>query len=208
MTIVFGTEESFVHENTAWRQLPLCAACRPNPRLDSRDTSSLDPEHHPHACSLSPHSPIARRFDPELSDGANAGLSIAQDMLKPMKEKFPDVSVADTWTFAGAEAVRLCGGPEIEHSFGRSDAASDDACPPNGRLPDATQGAKHLRDVFYRMGFDDREIVALSGAHTLGRCHLSRSGFDGPWTTNPLKFDNEVCVGTITLFGGTDGLGS
>merc|ERR1719201_1325182 len=40
------------------------------------------------------------------------------------------------------------------------------------------------------MGFDDRGIVALSGAHTLGRCHLVRSGFDGPWTADPLKFDN------------------
>lgn len=31
----------------------------------------------------------------------------------------------------------------------------------------------------------------MSGAHTLGSCHRLRSGFDGPWTTNPLKFDNE-----------------
>eukprot|EP00026_Physarum_polycephalum_P009224 Phypoly_transcript_09338.p1 GENE.Phypoly_transcript_09338~~Phypoly_transcript_09338.p1 ORF type:complete len:261 (+),score=62.54 Phypoly_transcript_09338:577-1359(+) len=41
------------------------------------------------------------------------------------------------------------------------------------------------------MGFTDREIVALSGGHTLGRCHAARSGFDGPWTTHPLRFDNE-----------------
>eukprot|EP01043_Picozoa_sp_COSAG02_P032340 COSAG02_NODE_2156_length_9643_cov_55.052761_9_plen_440_part_00 len=61
----------------------------------------------------------------------------------------------------------------------------------NGRLPDANQGAEHLRSVFGRMGFSDQEIVALSGAHTLGRCHLVRSGFDGPWTSNALKFDNE-----------------
>eukprot|EP01128_Nolandella_sp_AFSM9_P004117 TRINITY_DN179_c0_g1_i3.p3 TRINITY_DN179_c0_g1~~TRINITY_DN179_c0_g1_i3.p3 ORF type:complete len:130 (+),score=34.97 TRINITY_DN179_c0_g1_i3:608-997(+) len=40
------------------------------------------------------------------------------------------------------------------------------------------------------MGFDDREIVVLSGAHTLGRCHADRSGFVGPWTSNPLTFDN------------------
>ena len=33
-------------------------------------------------------------------------------------------------------------------------------------------------------------IVALSGAHTVGKCHLDRSGFDGPWTEDPLKFDN------------------
>lgn len=48
------------------------------------------------------------------------------------------------------------------------------AVPPGGRLPAADKGnpmatAKGLRDVFYRMGFNDREIVALSGAHALGR---------------------------------------
>jgi len=32
--------------------------------------------------------------------------------------------------------------------------------------------------------------VALSGGHTLGRMHEVRSGFDGPWTHTPLKFDN------------------
>ena len=101
------------------------------------------------------------------------------------------MSTADAWTYAGAKAVEWMGGPEIEHACGRTDADSDKACPPNGRLPDATQGAQHLRDVFYRMGFNDREIVALSGAHTVGRCHLSRSGFDGPWTSTPLKFNNE-----------------
>jgi len=45
--------------------------------------------------------------------------------------------------------------------------------------------------VFYRMGFDDREIVALSGAHAVGRCHTDRSGFDGPWTRAPTTFSNE-----------------
>ena len=56
---------------------------------------------------------------------------------------------------------------------------SENAIPPNGRLPDAAQGQKHVRDVFYRMGFNDQEIVALLGAHTIGRCHADRSGFVG-----------------------------
>ena len=50
-------------------------------------------------------------------------------------------------------------------------------------------GAKHIRTIFYRMGFTDPEIVALSGAHTLGKCRADRSGFEGPWTETPLRFD-------------------
>ena len=68
---------------------------------------------------------------------------------------------------------------------------------PDGRLPDASKGndpqktAAALRnDVFYRMGFNDREIVALSGAHALGRCHPDASGYTGPWTPTPTKITN------------------
>lgn len=41
------------------------------------------------------------------------------------------------------------------------------------------------------MGFDDREIVALSGAHALGRCHTDRSGFEGPWSFSPTVMSND-----------------
>jgi peroxiredoxin len=41
------------------------------------------------------------------------------------------------------------------------------------------------------MGFNDQEIVALSGAHNLGRGHKDRSGFDGPWVNNPIRFSNQ-----------------
>ena len=47
-----------------------------------------------------------------------------------------------------------------------------------GPYPDgAPDAATHLRNVFYRMGLNDQEIVVLSGAHTLGRAYPSRSGF-------------------------------
>lgn len=131
------------------------------------------------------------RFKPEITDDANAGLGIVRDLLLPVKKNHPEISYADLWTFAGKCALEFLGGPPIAHKFGRSDASSGSACPANGLLPDAAQGAQHLRDVFYRQGFNDQEIVALSGAHTLGRCHKVRSGFDGPWTPNPLKFDNQ-----------------
>ncbi len=37
------------------------------------------------------------------------------------------------------------------------------------------------------------------GGHTVGRCHLERSGFDGPWTHSSLKFDNEYFKNLMTL---------
>jgi catalase (peroxidase I) len=137
------------------------------------------------------------RFEPESADGANAGLNIERDILEPVKREFPEVSYADIWTLAGAVAIEFTGGPEIDHCLGRVDKPDGSCCPAVGLLPDASQGAEHLRAVFNRMGFNDRDIVALSGAHTLGRCHKTRSGFDGPWTADPLKFDNSYYTGLM-----------
>jgi cytochrome c peroxidase len=81
-------------------------------------------------------------------------------------------------------------GPVIPYRPGRLDKDIV-ACTPDGRLPDASQGNKHLRDIFGRMGFNDQEIVALSGAHALGRCHSTRSGFEGPWTFSPTVVTND-----------------
>lgn len=57
----------------------------------------------------------------------------------------------------------------------------------------------HVRDeVFYRMGFDDREIVALlCGGHVYGRCHPNASGYAGPWVEHPTKFSNEYASDMI-----------
>jgi len=139
------------------------------------------------------------RYEPESTDPANAGLSIVQDLLKPVIANHPELSVADIWCFASCAALEFAGGPAVPFQFGRTDKPDGSHCPANGLLPDATQGAQHLRDVFYRMGFDDRAIVCLSGAHTMGRCHLVRSGFDGPWTHNPLRFDNHYFRNLLNL---------
>ncbi|PKU84137.1 L-ascorbate peroxidase, cytosolic [Dendrobium catenatum] len=128
------------------------------------------------------------RHKEELSHGANNGLDIAIRLLEPIKEQFPILSYADFYQLAGVIAVEVTGGPEIPFHPGRKDKPE---LPVEGRLPDATKGSDHLRDVFVKqMGLSDQDIVALSGGHTLGRCHKERSGFEGPWTSNPLIFDN------------------
>ena len=131
------------------------------------------------------------RFSPEADHGANAGLKLARDLLEPIKAKYGDkLSYADLYTLSGVVSIEEMGGPTIPWKPGRTDASSGDACTPDGRLPDGAKGKGHLRDIFYRMGFDDREIVALSGAHCLGRCHTDRSGFVNPWTRSPTTFSN------------------
>ncbi|KAF1988036.1 class II peroxidase [Aulographum hederae CBS 113979] len=130
------------------------------------------------------------RFDPEADHGANAGLKVARDFLEPVKEKFPWITHSDLWTLAGVAAIQEMQGPIVPWRPGRQDRDVS-FCTPDGRLPDASQAHDHLRAIFYRMGFDDREIVALSGAHALGRCHTDRSGFDGPWTFSPTVVTND-----------------
>ncbi|KAG9442696.1 hypothetical protein H6P81_018550 [Aristolochia fimbriata] len=141
------------------------------------------------------------RNEEEIRHGANSGLHIALNLCEQVKEKHPKITYADLYQLAGVVAVEVTGGPTIEFVPGRKDSL---ASPREGRLPDAKQGAQHLRDIFYRMGLTDRDIVALSGAHTLGRGHPDRSGFDGPWTRDPLKFDNSYFV--ELLQGESDGL--
>lgn len=151
------------------------------------------------------------RFDHELSHEVNAGISIALDTIRPVKEKYPLISWADLIQMAGALAVELLGGPKINMVYGRLDAddsiddyttdtdtESDDgsdreidlpvkkpqratlsskipvAIPP---YPDGSNSADiHMRNVFYRMGFTNKELVALMGAHTIGRAFQDRSG--------------------------------
>ncbi|EOX97693.1 hypothetical protein SCA6_006150 [Theobroma cacao] len=131
------------------------------------------------------------RNEEEYTHGSNSGLKIAIDFCEEVKAKHPKITYADLYQLAGVVAVEVTGGPTIDFVPGRKDSNS---CPREGRLPDAKKGAPHLRDIFYRMGLSDKDIVALSGGHTLGRAHPERSGFDGPWTNEPLKFDNSYFV--------------
>jgi len=148
------------------------------------------------------------RYKLEADDPENAGLDIARDLLEEIKKKFPTVSYADLWIFAAYVFIRSSCGPDITFVPGRKDAEEDKAIAP-GRLPEAERGvcpgvdalgrvngwednARHVRQVFYRQGFNDKDIVALlCGGHVYGRCHTERSGYNGAWIKEPWKFSNE-----------------
>jgi len=134
------------------------------------------------------------RTQPESAWGANAGLGPARDTLAGLSAKH-GLSHADIWTLAGAVAIEAMGGPVIPWKKGRTDSPQPTTVP-DGRLPNADSGsrpkdAEHIRAIFGRMGFNDQEMVALSGAHAIGRCHTNASGYDGPWTFAETTFSNE-----------------
>ena len=130
------------------------------------------------------------RFAPEDGHGANAGLKNARDFLDPIKQQFPWISYSDLWTLAGVCSIQEMSGPTIDWRPGRQDRDFAN-CTPDGRLPDGSKNQDHIRAIFGRMGFNDQEMVALSGAHALGRCHSDRSGFEGPWTFSPTMVTND-----------------
>uniref|UniRef100_A0A6M2E806 L-ascorbate peroxidase n=1 Tax=Populus davidiana TaxID=266767 RepID=A0A6M2E806_9ROSI len=116
----------------------------------------------------------------ELERPENAGLKKSLKILDKAKgevDAIQQVSWADMIAVAGAEAVSVCGGPTIPVQLGRLDSLEPDA---EGKLPPESLDAPGLKQNFKRKGLSTQELVALSGAHTLGS-----KGFGSPFV-----FDN------------------
>lgn len=128
----------------------------------------------------------------EANDPANSGLVKARNFLSSIQKKFDWISRGDLYTLAGVTAIQEMSGPKINWRPGRKNLG-DSYQPPHGRLPDASQGATHIREVFTRLhNFSDEETAALIGVgHALGRCHKANTGYDGPWTFSPNLVTNE-----------------
>jgi catalase (peroxidase I) len=131
------------------------------------------------------------RFEPEAGYEDNRGLDVALDSLNVVKDLTPGISYSDLWVLAGYVAVEKLGGPHIKFVEGRIDATDGSMCPPEDRLPMDDASATEVQNIFYRMGLNDRELVALMGAHSVGHTYPENSGFPYmQWDNSPNKFDN------------------
>jgi L-ascorbate peroxidase len=119
------------------------------------------------------------------SFGLKRGWRAVLDLEKELKGTAAEglVSRADLAAFSGAAAVRICGGPDFVSTIpiGRTDATGPD---PENRMPAETLSATELKKSFAEKGLSVRELVVLSGAHTIGG-----KGFGGPES-----FDNAYYV--------------
>lgn len=136
------------------------------------------------------------QYNKETNDPSNMGLQNAKKFLQPIYEKYSWISHGDLYTLAGVCAIQELQGPKVPWRPGRVDL-SEDLTPANGRLPDASQGASYVRNFFERLNLNDQEVVALMGAHALGKTHLKNSGFEGPWGAASNTFTNEFFVNLL-----------
>ncbi|XP_047967974.1 lignin-forming anionic peroxidase-like [Salvia hispanica] len=117
----------------------------------------------------------------EKSAGPNAnsvrGYEVIEAAKREVERACPGVvSCADVLTLAARDASVAVGGPSWSVKLGRRDSTTANQAVANTDLPNPFSGLQVLIDAFDKKGLNARDMVALSGAHTLGQsqCFLFR----------------------------------
>ncbi|XP_068643202.1 peroxidase P7-like isoform X2 [Aristolochia californica] len=79
------------------------------------------------------------------------------------------VSCADILAIAARDSVVELGGPSYSVPLGRRDARTASIDTANSDLPAPNENLDSIIQKFGRKGFSEREMVALSGTHTVGQ---------------------------------------
>ncbi|XP_061354313.1 cationic peroxidase 1-like [Gastrolobium bilobum] len=120
-------------------------------------------------------------FTGEKSAGANVnslrGFDVIDDIKTKVEAACPGVvSCADILAIAARDSVAALGGPSWNVGLGRRDSttASKDAATKD--IPSPLMDLSALISAFANKGFNTKEMVALSGAHTTGqaKCQFFR----------------------------------
>lgn len=84
------------------------------------------------------------------------------------------VSCADILALATRDVVVLAGGPSYTVELGRRDGRISTIASVQRQLPHPTFNLDQLNSMFNLHGLSQTDMIALSGAHTLGFSHCSR----------------------------------
>ncbi|KAJ8448770.1 hypothetical protein Cgig2_011391 [Carnegiea gigantea] len=85
-----------------------------------------------------------------------------------------NVSCADILALATRDVIVLSGGPNYDVELGRRDGRQSTKASVDHHLPLANFSYKNLEDMFASHGLSQVDLIALSGAHTIGFSHCSQ----------------------------------
>ncbi|XP_021758315.1 peroxidase 9-like [Chenopodium quinoa] len=101
------------------------------------------------------------------------GFTVIDEIKARLEEACPEtVSCADILALVARAASVLSGGPNWEVPLGRRDSKAANMLLANATIPPPILTAQKLIASFQQQGLDEVDLVALSGAHTIGvaRC--------------------------------------
>ncbi|CAN0846741.1 Cationic peroxidase 1, partial [Linum grandiflorum] len=102
------------------------------------------------------------------------------DQIKTQVDKAcgkPVVSCADILAVAARDSVVALGGPSWEVELGRRDSTTASRTTANNDIPSPFMDLPALRSSFRKQGLNEKDLVALSGGHTIGfaQCQFFRN---------------------------------
>lgn len=84
------------------------------------------------------------------------------------------VSCADILAIATRDVIGLLGGPSFSVELGRRDGLNSKASNVEANLPKPTFNLNQLNTIFSKHGLSQKDMIALSGAHTVGFSHCDQ----------------------------------
>jgi peroxidase len=101
------------------------------------------------------------------------GFEVIDAIKAAVEKECPGVvSCADILAIAAEESVVFLGGPSWEVKMGRRDSTTASFSGAGNNIPPPTSGLANLTSLFAAQGLSQKDMIALSGAHTIGlaRC--------------------------------------
>ncbi|XP_059318128.1 peroxidase 3-like [Lycium ferocissimum] len=128
------------------------------------------------------------------------GFSFIDDVKKVIEAECPGVvSCADIITLVARDSIMVTGGPFWNVPTGRRDGRISNASETLSDIPAPTSNFSTLQTDFARKGLDLKDLVLLSGAHTIGVSHCSSFStrlynFTGTFGTQDPSLDSEYAA--------------
>ncbi|KAK4485925.1 hypothetical protein RD792_008576 [Penstemon davidsonii] len=95
---------------------------------------------------------------------------VVDEIKEALEKACPGVvSCADIVVMASRDAVALSGGPKWEVKLGRVDSLTASQEASNEIMPSPRSNATYLIDLFNRFNLSVKDLVALSGSHSIGK---------------------------------------